>query len=79
MTGFLLDTNVPSELIRAQPEPRVATWVAAQNLDTLFISVVSFGELRKGITLQSPGKRGRNSKPGFKQICLCCFPIAFCP
>lgn len=57
MSGFLLDTNVPSELIRRQPEPLVKTWVAAQNLDTLFISVVTFGELRKGITLQSPGKR----------------------
>jgi predicted nucleic acid-binding protein len=57
MSGFLLDTNVPSELIRTQPEPRVKTWIAAQSLDTLFISVVSFGELRKGITLRSPGKR----------------------
>ncbi len=57
MSGFLLDTNVPSELIRPQPEPRVKTWVAAQTLDTLFISAVSFGELRKGIVLRSPGKR----------------------
>jgi predicted nucleic acid-binding protein len=57
MSGFLLDTNVPSELVRPQPEPRVKTWVAAQNLDTLFISAVSFGEFRKGIILRSPGKR----------------------
>jgi predicted nucleic acid-binding protein len=57
MSGFLLDTNVPSELIRPQPEPRVKTWIAAQSLDTLFISAVSFGELRKGITLRPPGKR----------------------
>ena len=57
MSGFLLDTNVPSELVRPRPEPKVKTWVAAQNLDTLFISSVSFGELRKGIVLLSPGKR----------------------
>ena len=57
MSGFLLDTNVPSELVRPQPEPRVKTWVAAQNLDMLFISAVSFGEFRKGIILRSPGKR----------------------
>ena len=57
MSGFLLDTNVPSELVRPQPEPRVKTWVAAQKLDTLFVSVVTFGELRKGIVLRSPGKR----------------------
>jgi predicted nucleic acid-binding protein len=55
MTGFLLDTNIPSELVRPQPE--LKTWVAAQSLDTLFISSVSFGELRKGIFLRSPGKR----------------------
>jgi len=55
--GFLLDTNVPSELVRPQPEPRVRTWVAAQSLDGLFISAVSFGELRKGIMLRTPGKR----------------------
>lgn len=57
MSGFLLDTNVPSELVRPQPEPKVKTWVAAQGLDTLFMSSVSFGELRKGIILRSPGKR----------------------
>ena len=57
MSGFLLDTNVPSELVRPQPEPKVKTWIAAQNLDTLFLSAVSFGELRKGIELLSPGKR----------------------
>jgi toxin FitB len=57
MSGFLLDTNVPSELIRPRPEPKVEAWVAAQGLDTLFISSVSFGELRKGIILRSPGKR----------------------
>jgi predicted nucleic acid-binding protein len=55
--GFLLDTNVPSELVRPQPEPRVEIWVAAQSLETLFISAVSFGEFRKGIVLRAPGKR----------------------
>ncbi len=57
MTGFLLDTNVPSELVRPRPEPNVKTWVSTQKLDTLFISAVSFGELRKGIVLRVPGKR----------------------
>jgi len=57
MSGFLLDTNIPSELVRPQPEPKLKTWVAAQDLGTLSISAVSFGELRKGIVLLSPGKR----------------------
>ena len=57
MRGFLLDTNVPSELVRPQPEPKVKTWIATQNLDILFISAVSFGDLRKGIVLLPPGER----------------------
>jgi predicted nucleic acid-binding protein len=57
MNGFLLDTNVPSELVRPQPEQKVKTWIAAQSLDALFISAVSFGELRKGIIPLAPGKR----------------------
>lgn len=57
MTGFLLDTNVPSELIRPRPDPKVTDWLAAQRLDSLFVSVVSFGEWRKGCTLVAPGKR----------------------
>ena len=57
MNGFLLDTNVPSELVRPEPDLRVKAWLAAQSLDALFISTVSFGELRKGIELRDPGKR----------------------
>lgn len=57
MNGFLLDTNVPSELVRPRPEPSVLTWIAAQDLDALFLSVVSFGEMRKGIEIMAPGKK----------------------
>ncbi len=57
MNGFLLDTNVPSELVRPRPDPGVTAWLAAQSLDALFISAVSFGELRKGIELRDPGER----------------------
>ena len=57
MSGFLLDTNVPSELLRTQPDPKVTAWIAAQDLDSLFLSVVSFGELCKRITIMSAGKR----------------------
>lgn len=57
MRGFLLDTNILSEVVRPQPEPNVVAWLAAQDLDELFLSVVTFGELRKGITIREPGKR----------------------
>ena len=74
MTGFLLDTNVPSELVRTAPEPKVTSWVVAQRLDTLFISVISFGELRKGFRLRAPGSADRSLKAGLKTICRCYFP-----
>lgn len=57
MIGFLLDTNIPSELVRPQPDAKVVAWLAARSLDELFLSVVTFGELRKGITIRKPGKR----------------------
>jgi predicted nucleic acid-binding protein len=37
MSGFLLDTNVPSELIRVRPNARVASWLDAQPNEQLFL------------------------------------------
>jgi predicted nucleic acid-binding protein len=51
--GFLLDTNVISELTRPRIEPGVQKWIAAQAFGTLAISVVSLGELEKGFTTMS--------------------------
>lgn len=51
MTGWLLDTNILSELRRVKPEPRVVAFVAKQPLDRLFISVVTLAEIRFGIEL----------------------------
>jgi len=60
VNGFLLDTNIPSELMRARPEPKVKSWVAAQEIDTLFLSVVSIGELESGFaTMQDASRRAR--------------------
>jgi len=58
VTGWLLDTNVLSELRRPRPEPKVVAFVAAQPLDNLFISAVTFAEIRFGIELVTDaGKR----------------------
>ena len=57
MSGFLLDTNVPSELIRARPDPNVERWVYAQNEPSLYPSVVSIGELRRGLAVLPISKR----------------------
>jgi len=57
VSGFLVDTNVPSELIRARPESRVSNWVYAQDEESLFLSVITIGELRRGFVTLAPGKR----------------------
>lgn len=49
MSGWLLDTNVISELRRPRPEPKVVAFVAAQPLDSLYISSVTLAEIRFGI------------------------------
>ncbi|MDO8299032.1 type II toxin-antitoxin system VapC family toxin [Lacisediminimonas sp.] len=49
MTAYLLDTNVISELRRPRPEHRVVSFVAAQPLESLYISVVTLAEIRFGI------------------------------
>ncbi|MBW6475525.1 MAG: type II toxin-antitoxin system VapC family toxin [Chromatiales bacterium] len=54
---ILLDTNVISEPLRRDPEPRVIEWIDAQALETLYISAITVAELRSGIALLPPGKR----------------------
>jgi predicted nucleic acid-binding protein len=58
VNGWLLDTNVLSELRRRKPEPKVVRFVAAQPLDLLYVSVVTFAEIRFGIELvKEPARR----------------------
>ena len=49
MSGFLLDTNVVSELIKPRPEARVAAWIEATEESLFRLSVLTLGEIRKGI------------------------------
>lgn len=58
MSGWLLDTNVLSELRRPKPEPKVVRFVSKQPLDRLYVSVVTFAEIRFGIEIvKDAGKR----------------------
>ena len=57
---YLLDTCLISELVRSRPEPAVADWVSAQQEHRLFLSVLTLGELRKGVErLDDGAKRWR--------------------
>lgn len=49
MTEWLLDTNILSELRRPRPEPKVLAFIAAQPLEQLYVSAVTFAEIRFGI------------------------------
>jgi predicted nucleic acid-binding protein len=57
VSGWLLDTNVLSELRRKQPAPEVIDFVAAQPLHQLHVSTVTFAEIRYGIELLTDAER----------------------
>jgi predicted nucleic acid-binding protein len=57
MSGFLLDTNCISEVVRTKPEPRVLDWMQAANESLLYLSVLTLGEIRKGVAGLPQGKR----------------------
>ncbi len=49
--SYLIDTNVLSELRRKQPDAHVVAWFAERAAQSLFLSVLTLGEIRKGIAL----------------------------
>src|SRR5712692_6367322 len=57
MSGFLLDTNVISELIKPRPEPSVTTWIETVDEPLLYLSVLTFGEIRRGVALLPQARR----------------------
>ena len=54
---ILLDTNVVSEAMKAEPHPSVSSWLNAQAADTLFLSSLTVAELMFGIGALPQGKR----------------------
>jgi toxin FitB len=55
--GWLLDTNVLSELRRPKPHSNVVSFVASKPLDLLFVSIVTFAEIRFGIEIVADATR----------------------
>jgi predicted nucleic acid-binding protein len=47
--SYLLDTCCISELVKKKPNPNVVKWFADRDELSMFLSVITFGELRKGI------------------------------
>lgn len=75
---WLLDTMVVSETSRRRPDARIARWITQQPDDELAISVLTIGEIRKGvITARDPDHRRRlvewfmrEFEPGFSRVAL---------
>jgi predicted nucleic acid-binding protein len=57
--SFLLDTNVVSEWTKPRPNDGVVQWLAQVDEDEVFLSVVTFAELRHGIERLPAGARRR--------------------
>jgi predicted nucleic acid-binding protein len=56
--SYLLDTNVISELARPQPDSSISAWFASVPDETLHLSVLTLGEIRKGVE-RLPASRKR--------------------
>jgi toxin FitB len=57
MTGFLVDTNCISEAVRVKPEPRVLAWIEATDESLLYLSILTLGEIRKGLAALPQSRR----------------------
>jgi predicted nucleic acid-binding protein len=57
VSGFLLDTNCISEVVRPNPEPRVLSWLEGTDERLLYLSVLTLGEIRKGVAGLPRGRR----------------------
>jgi len=54
---IVLDTNVLSEVLRANPEPRVVEWLSDQPRASVFTTTITRGEILYGIRVLPAGKR----------------------
>lgn len=55
--NYILDTNVISELVAPQPDANVTRWIGSIDPQTVYLSVITVGELKKGIEKLSDSRR----------------------
>lgn len=67
MSGFLLHTNCVSELLRRKPDRRVLRWIDAADETLLYLSVLTLGEIRKGVALL-PQSKGRTQLESWLEV-----------
>lgn len=54
---YLLDTAAVSEWVRPRPDPGVVGWLDEVDEDRTYLSVITIGELRRGVERLPPGRR----------------------
>jgi predicted nucleic acid-binding protein len=62
---FLLDTNVVSEALRKKPDPKIADWLGGASDESLFLSALTIGEIRRGIEKKVHDRRKREELERF--------------
>jgi len=65
---YLLDTCLLSELIRKEPNQGVLDWIKDKEESSLFLSVLTIGELRKGIVKLKPSTKKKELTLWFAEL-----------
>ncbi len=68
--NHILDTNIISELIAKHPNQRVMEWLKEVDINNLFLSVITIGEIRKGIEKLPESLRKKNIQDWFENELL---------
>ena len=69
--NYLLDTCVLSELIRENPDVNVVTWISGTPETSMYLSVLTIGEIHKGIEkLPESKKKDRLHKWVNSDLCI---------
>ena len=66
--SYLVDTCVVSEPTKPRPAPGVVAWLREADPDSLFLSVLTLGEIEKGIERLLASKRKRELRRWFERV-----------
>lgn len=65
---YLLDTNVLSEITKSEPEPAVTDWLYDQKPEDVWVSVLTMGEIERGIFLMKSGPHRNSLQTWFNSL-----------
>lgn len=68
--NYILDTNIVSELIVKRPNQKVVEWLKGIDINNIFLSVITIGEIKKGIEKLPESQRKQNIQDWFENDLL---------